>query len=381
MEIIAPVKLRPYQEIDSEILYLDFAEKVAENKYQKALCNAVMGYGKTEVMINHVHRLLNDDLCLFTIVAPTLGILTETTRRFISYDVDEVFSYVIFASETIPGVKKTTNESIVKEVDDAERIVIFTTYISYPKLMQYVKPNYVIFDEFHRINSKIEIEDDIHYLGMTATPGFSPFVEIVTRNLRWARESGIVCNYKINIILSDTHREVADVVELILEHSNKLLVYNRSVDEAIELAETLPDICEAVIGKTKYEERREKEERIRLLEQGVLSSVSVYREGTNLPWLDSILYCRKPQTAKNMLQTLGRILRPHQDKTVANVYFFVDTSEHDYWKKMINYIRKYIRVLKENDNFANERFPCYIIHDGSVGEELPQRVIQYVLDK
>lgn len=381
MEVIAPVELRPYQKADSETLYLDFAGKIAENKYQKALFNAVMSYGKTEVMINHVHRLVDDGLGLFTIVAPTLGILTETVRRFVKYDVDEIFSYLVFASDTIPGVKRTTNESVIKEVEDSERIVIFTTYISYPKLMQYVKPNYVIFDEFHRLNSKIELEDDIHYLGMTATPGFSSFDEIVTRNLKWARENGIVCNYKINIILADAPRDVADIAELILGYSNKLLVYNRSVDEANDLAETLPDICEAVIGKTKYEERKVKEERIRQLNQGVLSSVGVYREGTNLPWLDSILYCRKPQSAKNMLQTLGRILRTHPGKEVANVYFFVDTSEPTYWKKMITYIKKYINVLKANDDFGDARFPCYIIHDGSVGEELPRRVVRYVLNK
>lgn len=378
MEVIVPSELRPYQVTDTDILFDNFLEKAKENKYQKALFNAVMAYGKTETMIHYTHRLVGEDLRLFVVVAPALSIIAQTAKRFIAHDVDKVFNYAIFASQGIPGVKKTTDSSIKEYVQEADRMIIFTTYMSYNKLNTFIKPEYVIFDEFHRLNENVILEDGVHYLGMTATPLLHVFDEIVHRSLAWARQNGVVSNYKISLIVGEGDRDPCDLIEFILGYSKKLLVINRRTSDAVDIAETIPELCESVIGTDKYEDRRAKELRIANLERGALTSVNVYREGTDLPWLDSILYFRKPQKAHNMLQNLGRIIRNFPGKEEATIYFFVDIVDDTTHTKLLPYIRKYIRVLKAHDEFENNDFPCNIIADETIAEERLTKILDYV---
>ena len=53
-------------------------------------------------------------------------------------------------------------------VDDQEKAVIFTTYLSFGTLMKAIKPGVVVFDECHRFNHIDLIEKDIHYLALSA---------------------------------------------------------------------------------------------------------------------------------------------------------------------------------------------------------------------
>lgn len=377
MAVALPIALRPYQEQDATTILTDFIAKKNENKFQRSLFNAVMGYGKTEVMRQHVYNLLEEDIRLFVIVAPTLAIITQTAQRFIQQDGARIFEYVMFASETIPGLRRTTDERIAEYLENAEQAVIFTTYRSYAKLMTFVHPSYVIFDECHW--AQVALEDDVHYLGMTATPGITVFDEIVTRNLHWARMNGIVCDYKIKVIVTDGYYTTSEIAEFIMDHSNKLLILNHLTEEALEVAEDLPDLCEAVIGKHKYEERKEKERRIAGLEKGILSSVNVYREGTDLPWLDSILYMRKPQLERNMLQTLGRIIRTAPGKESATIYFHVDVQDDVKMRKMLTYIRRYVSVLKIHDQYEDNKAPVFLMTDGSIDNNRLNNILRYVM--
>jgi len=375
-------ELRDYQKEDIEAIEDDFLEKIDNDKYQKAVVDSIMGTGKTNLMIYWSHMLAEHGLSLIVVVAPTLAILTQTAERYLKF-YPENFSYLFFASSTIPGIKRTTSADVSDFVngvfDEDGKVIIFTTYISFPNLLLFIKPEYVFFDEFHRFKDYNLIEDDIHYLGLSATPPFSPFNTIVRRSLSWAIESGILCDYVLNLIVYEQEKTAVELVDFLMRQGDckKLLVINRYQAVATDIAESLDGeyAVEAVISKDSYTSRRTKENRVEKAEKGVLSSVNIYKEGSDKPWLDGLLYTVKPGSHQNMIQSFGRVLRKHEGKEKANVYFACNVAK---LQDMLKYLRKFVSALKMYDN--ERRIPFMILADNSVNDVQYQNVIQSIDD-
>lgn len=341
-------ELRDYQKEDLELLLKDYQEKKKKNKNQMALINWATGLGKTNLFISWSISLLNSGENYGIMVFPTLKILNQTYFRFSEQSKREIpftkqskreIPFLIFASKGPRGVLRIIDtDKFDYWLKNTEKAVIFTTYKSFAKLLGLIHPDFVVFDECHRFIHPILLEKDTHYLAVSATPTYGIFDVISKRDINWGIGNNYLVNFCLNFMKSTS--PIADIQE-ILKYNKKLLVICSEIGEANYITEILLGLnipAESITSKDSQNEREMKENFIKYSKIGVIVSVRIYIEGADLPWLDSLYYCRKPVKNEVLIQSVGRILRPSQGKKIANIYFPMYFSENNYLKYCVNAI-------------------------------------------
>lgn len=108
-----------------------------------------------------------------------------------------------------------------------------------------------------------------------------------------------------------TNAQVAEAYER--WHDGPTLLFAASVDHANELADLI-DRSAVVTGSTPREERRQVIEAFRDGEIECLINCMVFTEGTDMPWVRTILLARPTQSDSLYAQMVGRGLRPYEGK-------------------------------------------------------------------
>lgn len=113
----------------------------------------------------------------------------------------------------------------------------------------------------------------------------------------------------------------------------KLLVFTSSDESANLLSKYLEQmkIKSYVITSTSVKKLKERlrmeEEMEKSREPAVLISVNIYKEGTDLPFIDSVFYSSCPSGQTNIMQSMTRCLRLYPDKTVAKIIIPMITTD------------------------------------------------------
>ena len=179
------------------------------------------------------------------------------------------------------------------------------------------------------------------HIGFTATPNRGDkarldgvFSEIIfQRDLRWAIESGFLCDIycmRVNIgyDLSTVHSRNGDyapgeldkamdgtadaIAEAYRDHAKgATLIFAVSVNHAEEIAKRIPGSV-VVTGKTK--DRAEIIERFTRREIPCIVNVMVFTEGTDIPLVETVIVARPTQSDSLYSQMVGRGLRLHPEK-------------------------------------------------------------------
>lgn len=179
------------------------------------------------------------------------------------------------------------------------------------------------------------------HIGFTATPNRGDkarlddvFSEIIfQRDLRWAIESGFLCDIyclRVNIgfDLSAVHTRNGDyapgeldeamdgtadaIAQAYREHAKgATLIFAVSVHQAEEIAARIPGAV-VVTGKTK--DRADIIRRFTNREIPCIVNVMVFTEGTDIPLVETVIIARPTQSESLYSQMVGRGLRLHPDK-------------------------------------------------------------------
>ena len=148
---------------------------------------------------------------------------------------------------------------------------------------------------------------------------------------------------------------------------------------AIDLADALESVAddgtgiaaESVISSDSYRDREFKEDRIENSHKGLLSSVNIYREGVDLPWLDGIFFSTRPVAQYNMVQTFGRVLRRCEGKDIAKVYFAANVNE---LTKTLSYLKRFLAAIKIHQPTIKINFK--ILADEKVDEKQCDKIYE-----
>lgn len=179
------------------------------------------------------------------------------------------------------------------------------------------------------------------HIGFTATPNRGDkarlddiYQEIIfQRDLRWAIESGFLCNIyclRVNIgyDLSAVHTRNGDYAPGELDEAmdgtadaiaqayreqarGATLIFAVSVHQAEEIAKRIPGAV-VVTGKTK--DRADIIRRFANREIPCIVNVMVFTEGTDIPLVETVIIARPTKSESLYSQMVGRGLRPHPDK-------------------------------------------------------------------
>ena len=179
------------------------------------------------------------------------------------------------------------------------------------------------------------------HIGFTATPNRGDkaklddiYSEIIfQRDLRWAIESGYLCDIhclRVNIgfDLSAVHSRNGDyapgeldeamegtadaIAEAYRDHAKgATLVFAVSVHQAEEIAKRIPG---AVVVTAKTKDRADVIERFTRREIPCIVNVMVFTEGTDIPLVETVIIARPTQSESLYTQMVGRGLRTHPEK-------------------------------------------------------------------
>jgi superfamily II DNA/RNA helicase len=226
----------------------------------------------------------------------------------------------------------------------------------------------VIFDEVHKFKSILN--PDVHYIGFTATPReetLKLFPDIITkRTLGWGIKNGILNDYEIctfiwkNDVVDGLSTKMvvySDMIKTIIDigSSKRMIVFCSTVNDAREIMRLLHQsniTAVTITGETKH--RKELENSVKdAPNHGVLISVDIYKEGADLPWLDSAFYCRADMNEINLVQSMGRTLRKSPNKDISRIYFpVIEEANSSYTECSSSSFEKtlqYIEYISKHD--------------------------------
>lgn len=237
---------------------------------------------------------------------------------------------------------------IAEEKSSGEDVVIASVQSLVNRLDRFAADEfeYIITDEAHHAAASTYRKIYDHFapkkhIGFTATPNRGDkarlddvYSEIIfQRDLRWAIESGFLCDIhclRVNIgfDLSAVHTRHGDyapgeldeamegTADAIAEAYQKYakgatLIFAVSVHQAEEIARRISGAV-VVTGKTK--DRSEIIEQFTRREIPCIVNVMVFTEGTDIPLVETVIIARPTQSEALYTQMVGRGLRPHPEK-------------------------------------------------------------------
>lgn len=349
-----PLKLRPYQEEDMKKITGDILTLVKRGENISALCQAVMGYGKSLMiaeLINWIFTVLTIEIIV--VVSPYLKINSQNLEAIKQQNVDSPYDYIAFDSGQISGFISTTNREILMRFIQGRKkkqrqVVIATTNISLINLIEILKEEELLFetffliDEVHKLDNKMKkLTDMKNRIGFTATPTEKTlryFTRSVTRTLGWGIHvekclvDFMVCT--LDYLPSAEHDGDAKMTEIefhvqaleriILDNRDKYLIYTcNSQKQARAVANKLKEhevTAVSIVSTDSASQRAAKEKLLLDAGRGVLCSVKIYREGANLPWVSGIFFGSPIENEIEVVQTVGRALRRYPGKDIAHIY-------------------------------------------------------------
>lgn len=175
-----------------------------------------------------------------------------------------------------------------------------------------------------------------------------------------AINEGYLTDYEINILYVDSlfnnsiNNDYTQIVNIINENKEykHIIIYCNRIETTRACCETLNNsgiISYDINSEMRLKERRRKVEDFKNGLVRVICSVNCLSEGVDLPIADTCMFLNDRQGEINVIQCVGRILRPYQYKPKARIVLFdVNATEAN------NKGDFYLRLLNKYDNFARK---------------------------
>lgn len=338
--------LRPYQQ-DAVMAAKKYL--LDKNARKPVLIVMPTGSGKS-LIIASIAEQIDAPLIVFQ---PTKEILEQNYNKMIDYGIMGVTIYSASCrSKEIGNITLATIGSVYKKPDDFKMF------------------KYIIMDEAHLCNAKGGMYKEFFeavgtkLIGLTATPyrlahnSFGSTLRFLTRTnprvfskvihvtqtrdlsrqnyfckteyypIKGFNRSEIKLNSTGADYLEESERtyytkhefnkSVLNIVQRLLKAGkSRILVFTKFVEEAKTLAEELGDVAAMVNGTMKAKERDAIVKGFRNGQIKVVANVGVLTVGFDYPELEVVVVARPTRSLTLYYQMMGRVVRPHPDKSVA----------------------------------------------------------------
>jgi superfamily II DNA or RNA helicase len=323
--------------------------------------------GKTLVMSSIIESLrlnMNNPNALALVVVPSLQLVTQTTKDFEDYGMKNVTKW---SGDNIP------DESASTIVAGTQILLSNKTDLS---ILNDVK--ILLIDETHglrrgnEINKIFNLINTNYKFGFTGTMPSSPIDQwniigkigpiIYEEKTKELKQKKYISNFKI-FILNISHQNIPNIFrnvtkpaeaynneinylmndirrnEIIAKLANKLtnntIIMVDRIDHGLNIELALKQLCGDkrpiyfIRGSTEIEER----ENIRKLmeERNDIIAVAVskiFSTGINIPNLHNIIFASAGKAKIKIMQSIGRALRLHPTKTMANIFDIADNTKY-----------------------------------------------------
>jgi superfamily II DNA or RNA helicase len=168
------------------------------------------------------------------------------------------------------------------------------------------------------------------------------------KDIREMIEKGYLCDYTIHIPIFTEDPTNKNVCEYLIKNYRNIIIYCNSQKEGNEINKLMNTIQK---GSSQYIDcNTSKITRNKIInkyksgELPFLVNVRILVEGFDSPISKGVVFMHLPSNGKTIIQIIGRCLRLHEGKTIANVILPFSAKEDE------NSINNFLKVMAKNDS-------------------------------
>jgi superfamily II DNA or RNA helicase len=192
--------------------------------------------------------------------------------------------------------------------------------------------------------------------------------EYYKKDIRQMIEQKYLSDYTVNIPIFSDKATNKIVCEYLIKNYKNIIIYCDSRQKGKEINNILNYLLN---GSSEYIDcntsKKSREIIIDKYKKGLLSflvNVRILVEGFDAPITKGVCFMHLPNSNNTLIQIIGRSLRLHPQKTIANVILPFSTKEYE------TSINKFMRIIARNDNrikksYENKKIGGYISIDNN----------------
>jgi superfamily II DNA/RNA helicase len=186
--------------------------------------------------------------------------------------------------------------------------------------------------------------------------------EFYKKDIRDMIEKEYLCDYTIHVPIFNTDPTNSNIKEYLINHFRYIIVYCNSQKEGKEFNQLLnsdENLSDYIDCNTPKKKRNDILKRYKNGEIPFLVNVETLTEGFDAPITRGVLFLHLPSSQTKIIQVIGRALRLHPTKKLANVILPYSTSDDE------KHISQFLKVLANNDkrimkSYKNKKQGGYI---------------------
>jgi superfamily II DNA or RNA helicase len=184
-----------------------------------------------------------------------------------------------------------------------------------------------------------------------------------SKDIRTMIDLKYLCDYTIHVPIFNEDPSNKNICHYLLKNYRNVIIYCNTQKEGKEVCKLMnklfSDCCEYVDCHTSKKKRNDIIERFKNGKIGFIVNVRILVEGFDAPITKSVCFLHLPRSRTTLIQIIGRALRLHDLKTIANVILPFSSKEDE--KNICNFLR----IMAQNDSriktsFQNKKLGGYI---------------------
>jgi superfamily II DNA or RNA helicase len=196
--------------------------------------------------------------------------------------------------------------------------------------------------------------------------------EYYKKDIREMINQKYLCDYTIHIPIFNDDPTNKTVCQYLLKNYRNIIIYCNSRKEGIKLNKLFNKLQ---MNSSAYVDcltsKKKRNEIINKYKSGkipFLVNVRILIEGFNSPITKGVCFMHIPNTQKTLIQIIGRALRLHPQKTIANIILPFSTNDDE------KHINNFMKIMARNDtrikkSFENKTLGGYISIENDYDDE------------
>ena len=310
---------------------------------------------------NTFNKSKNITICVFN----SVGLLSDYYNTFDKIYVDEAHHisqpeiYTIDDDYEIDDdIEEVTDEDDFYDSDN-ESVLIDDTEDELKATTNYIK----IIKSLESFNNNVYLSATIDEIDR---------FEYYKKDIREMINQKYLCDYTIHIPIFNDDPTNKTVCQYLLKNYRNIIIYCKSRKEGIKLNKLFNKLQ---MNSSAYVDcltsKKKRNEIINKYKSGkipFLVNVRILIEGFNSPITKGVCFMHIPNTQKTLIQIIGRALRLHPQKTIANIILPFSTNDDE------KHINNFMKIMARNDtrikkSFENKTLGGYISIENDYDDE------------
>jgi superfamily II DNA or RNA helicase len=355
---------------DTKIVLRDYQNdcvKLIKSSDKNVIINLPTGTGKGVIVINSMKKSKK-----YLIVVPTIILTEQLKGEFLKHQstlknkiqiigggnniFDSKFDITICVNNSVKIVtdKFTDFEKIF--IDEGHHILVPELYTDYDKNDIVDKVDETNETYIDTIKSLKQYNNNVY---LSATIDENKDMLYYSKDIREMINLGHLCDYTINIPIFNDDPTNKNICEYLISRYRNVIIYCNSQKEGCEINilmnELLPNCSEYIDCNTTRVKRAKIIKNYKSGNLPFLVNVRVLAEGFDAPITKGVCFMHLPKSEDTIIQIVGRALRLHPEKKIANIILPYSTSDDE---KSIGH---FLKVMARNDKRVRRSYESRVL--------------------